>query len=310
MEKAIFDRIFNYFKKKKTLKEVATELCVSEYEVLGVVYMMKDEGYLIDYIDGEIVLPKKPPKVQDVYEIPNNTSRLKLLSISDTHLCSKYDRVDILKYLYKKADERDVHHVLHSGDFTDGMSHRPEHMYELRELSYEGQVGYCVKNYPKLENGGKTYVISGNHDDWWYKQNGSEIIKSIAKERDDIVYLGAGSADLKIGKLRIRLFHGVGGPAYAKSYKLQKYVDMIPADELPDMVQTGHIHEAFFMLKGGTYCYQTGSIEDLTPYAKTKGYPNDKSCWWIDMQLDEKGHILSVVNELETFGRGITKKRK
>ena len=146
---------------------------------------------------------KTPKKQEDVYELPNNLEHLKLLLISDTHLASKYDRLDILRYLYAKADELGVKHVLHSGDFTDGRSNRPEHIYELREVSYEGQVDYCVDKYPTFD--GKTYAISGNHDDWWYKSAGSEIVKAIAKQRDDIIYLGPDVADLKIGGLKIRL---------------------------------------------------------------------------------------------------------
>ena len=49
---------------------------------------------------------------------------------------------------------------MHSGDFTDGRSNRPEQVYELKEPSYEGQVEYCVDKYPTFS--GKTYVIQGN----------------------------------------------------------------------------------------------------------------------------------------------------
>ena len=83
-------------------------------------------------------------------------------------------------------------------------------------------MDYCVEKYPHFD--GQTFVISGNHDDWWYKSAGSEIVKSIAKQREDIIYLGPDVADMKIGKLKIRLFHGKGGNAYAKSYKIQKYL--------------------------------------------------------------------------------------
>lgn len=225
---------------------------------------------------------------------------LKLLLISDTHLCSKYDRLDILRYLYDKAEKEGVKHVLHSGDFTDGRSTRPEQVYELRELSYEGQVDYCVEKYPQFS--GKTYVIQGNHDDWWYKSTGSEIVKSIAQKRDDLAYLGPDVADLKIGKLKIRLFHGSGGGAYAKSYKLQKYLDAIPMEERPDILQTGHIHQSFYMKQDNTHCFQTSCLEDQTPYCRGKGLANDKSCWWVDVDFDDKGNIYSVKPELETFG--------
>ena len=76
------------------------------------------------------------------------------------------------------------------------------------------------------------------HDGWWYKSAGSEIVKSIANQRDDIVYLGSDVADLKIGKIKIRLFHGKGGNAYARSYKIQKYLDAIPLEDRPQILQT------------------------------------------------------------------------
>ena len=209
--------------------------------------------------------------------------------LSDTHLASKYDRLDILRYLYDKAEDKGVKHVLHSGDFTDGRSSRNEQIFELKEPSYEGQIQYCVEKYPEFS--GKTYVIQGNHDDWWYKSNGSEIVKAIAKERDDIVYLGADVADMKIGKLRVRLFHGAGGNAYAKSYRLQKYADSIPLVERPDILQTGHIHQSFYMKQGNTHCFQTSCLQDLTPFERSMGFNNDKSVWWVDVYFDNRGNI-------------------
>ena len=73
-------------------------------------------------------------------------------------------------------------------------------MYELKEHSFEGQVEYCVDKYPKFN--GTTYAIGGNHDGWHYKRSGSDVVKAIAKDRDDIVYLGPDAADLKIGKTK------------------------------------------------------------------------------------------------------------
>lgn len=299
-KKEICDKIYYMTKKKKSFKTICEELELKDYEVIGLVTLMAQEGYNIDFVDGEIILRKVPRLTQDVYEIPYNLEHLKLLLISDTHLCSKYDRIDILRYLYDKAEKNEVKTVLHSGDFTDGHSTRPEHIYELKEHSYEGQVDYCVEKYPAFS--GKTYVIQGNHDDWWYKSSGSEIVKSIAKQRDDIVYLGPDVADLKLGKLKIRLFHGSGGGSYAKSYRIQKYLDAIPMEERPDILQTGHIHQSFYMKQDKTHCFQTSCLEDLTPYCRMLGLANDKSCWWVDVDFDDKGNIHKVTPELETFG--------
>lgn len=116
------------------------------------------------------------------------------------------------------------------------------------------------------------------------------------------MYLGPDVADLKIGNLKIRLFHGSGAGAYAKSYKLQKYLDAIPMDERPDILQTGHIHQSFYMKQDNTHCFQTACLEDQTPYTRSKGLANDKSVWWVDVDFDDKGKIHSITPALETFG--------
>lgn len=306
-QKELFDKIYSLAKKKKGLLEISKKLGLKDYEIIGLVELMKQNGYNIYYENGELLILKTPLKAQDVYKVPHGLEKLKLLLISDTHLGSKYDRLDILRHLYSKAEDKGVKHVLHSGDFTDGRSNRPEQVYELKEPSYEGQVQYCVDKYPTFS--GKTYVIQGNHDDWWYKSTGSEIVKSIADKREDIVYLGPDVADLKIGKLKTRLFHGSGGGAYAKSYKVQKYLDSIPMNERPDILQTGHIHQSFYMKQDNTHCFQTSCLEDQTPYTRSKGLPNDKSVWWVDVEFDDRGNVHSITPELETFDKKLIRKK-
>lgn len=161
--KQLCDKIYYMAKKNKSFLDICQSLGLKDYEVAGLISLMTQEGYNIEFSNGEVLVLKSPRKRQDVYEVPYNLEHLRLLLISDTHLCSKYDRLDILRYLYDKAERDGVKHVLHSGDFTDGRSNRPEQVYELREPSYEGQVQYCVEKYPKFS--GKTYVIQGNHDD-------------------------------------------------------------------------------------------------------------------------------------------------
>ena len=306
--KELCEKIKKLLKKKKSFIDICKELQLKDYEIIGLVNLMKQDGELIDYVNGELVRLKTPPKTNDIYQVSTNSTHIPLLLISDTHLCSKYDRLDILRYLYDKAEDRGIKYILHSGDFTDGRSNRPEHIYELKETSYEGQVDYCVDKYPTFS--GKTYVISGNHDDWWYKSTGSEIVKAIAKRRDDIVYLGSDVADLKIGKLKIRLFHGKGGNAYAKSYKVQKYLDSIPLEERPHILQTGHVHQSFYMKQDDTHCFQTSCLEDLTPFARSMGLANDKSVWWVDVNIDDRGKIESINQELETFNTKKLVRRK
>ena len=287
-------------KKKPYIPKVAEDLGLEEYEIYGLVELLKQQGYLFDIIDNKIV-KIKPIKENDIYEIPNNLDHLKLLMISDTHLASKYDRLDILRYLYAKAEDSGVNYILHSGDLTEGLSGRPQQIYELKECSYTGQRDYVIDKYPKSEI--PTYLVSGNHDLWWVRQCGADICKDISNKRDDIHYLGSDCEDLKIGKLRIRMYHGKGGNSYAKSYKLQKYLDSIVPEERPHILQTGHIHQAFYLKEGNTHCFQTSCLQDLTPFERSMGFRNDKSAWWVDVYMDNKGNPVKIQQELEEFNQ-------
>lgn len=300
MNKELIEKFKQYLqhKKKPYINQICVDLELQEYEVYGLVEMLKNEGYLYDIIDGKIV-KVKPIKENEIYQIPNNLEHLKLLLISDTHLASKFDRLDILRYLYDEADKKGVNYVLHSGDLTEGLSGRPQQLVELKETSYTGQRDYVIDKYPKGDI--PTYLISGNHDLWWVRQCGADICRDISNNRDDLIYLGSDCEDLKIGKLKIRIYHGTGGGAYAKSYKLQKYLDSVPMEERPHILQTGHIHQAFYMKQGNTHCFQTSCLQDQTPYERSKGLSNDKSCWWVDVYMDNKGNPVKINQELEAF---------
>ena len=291
--------------KKPYVKAVMENLHLEEYEVYGLLELLRQRGYVFNVANGKIV-KEKPIKENDVYKVPSNLDHLKLLLLSDTHLASKYDRIDILRYLYEKAEDKGVNYVLHSGDLTEGLSGRPQQLYELKEASYTGQRDYVIDKYPKSEI--PTYLIAGNHDLWWIKQCGADICKDIANNREDLHYLGSDCEDLQIGKVKIRLFHGKGGSSYAKSYKLQKYLDSIPAEELPHILQTGHIHQAFYMKQGKTHCFQTSCLQDLTPFERSQGFNNDKSVWWVDIYTDNNGNPVQVQQELETFGKKLKRR--
>ena len=306
MDKELKNKLKYLINKKKDLLEICNELDLKDYEVIGLVELMKQDGELVDYVNGQIIKLKKPMKSDEVYQVQSNLDHIKLLLISDTHLASKHDRVDILRYLYEKAEDNGTNYVLHSGDLTEGLSGRPQQLYELKEASYTGQRDYAIDKYPNSSV--PTYVIAGNHDYWWIKQCGSDIVRDICQNKENMIYLGSDCEDLKIGKLKIRLYHGKGGSSYAKSYKLQKYLDAIPAEEKPHILQTGHIHQAFYMKQDKTHCFQTSCLQDLTSYERSQGFNNDKSCWWVDVYMDNKGNPVKVNQELETFGKRLIRR--
>lgn len=301
MEKELKEKVSKILTKESDISKICEEFKIDEIEVLGLVSKLKQEGELIDVFDGKIVKLKKPELSYQVYKLPKGIKTHKILLISDTHLGNVHDRLDLLAHIYKEADKKGVEIALHSGDVCDGRSSRPETWYELRKdcQSYDGQTDYIIKNYPRFK--GKTYAIAGNHEAMWYKQNGSEILRNVARERDDFVYLGADVGLLDLDGIKVRLYHGSGGGSYARSYKVQKYLDSISPEERPDILQTGHIHQSFYMQQGFTHVFQTGCLEDTTDFIRSKGLSNEKSVWWVDIDTDKDNNVISIKPELEVF---------
>ena len=191
---------------------------------------------------------------------------------------------------------------------TDGIYlNRPQHIYELRCVGFDEHLDYVVNKYPHFS--GKTFFIGGNHMDTYFKNGGSDMGKAISREREDLVYLNPDTADLKIGKVGVHMHHGGGGRSYSLSYKLQRYVETLPQDKKIDIVMQGHFHNAMYMYYMGKHCFQVGALEDETPFSRSMGLKNEKSCWWLDIDFDDKGNIYSITPELETFGNKLIRRR-
>jgi predicted phosphodiesterase len=288
--------------KKKSFEEICEMLELKDYEILGLMELLKQDGELIDYVNGEILKIKKPIQKDETYQIPTNTKHIKLLFISDTHLACKHDRLDILKYLYNKAEENGTNAVLHCGDILDGCyTNRPQQIYELKCHGFDEHLKYVVDNYPKSEL--KTYFIGGNHLDTYIRNGGSDMGKAISKEREDLIYLNPDTAKIKFGNLGILMHHGSGGKAYSISYKLQKYVETIDDPEIKIIMQ-GHFHNSMYMYYMGKHCFQVGALVDENNWSRSLGLKNEKSCYWVDVDYDKKGNPIIITPTLETFEKG------
>lgn len=302
-EKAILGKLKYLINKRRTLENIMKELDLKEYEVLGFVELLRQEGYKVKFEDGKFEFEKNVLQTTPgVYEMPVG-ERKKLMLVSDTHLGSKYDRLDILRYLYDKAEEEEIDTILHCGDLVEGTYHnRPNHEYEVRAHGVDEQLEYVVNKYPYKE-GIRTLFIGGNHDYSMIREAGFDIGKAVARERKDMIYLGQDVADVKYGKTRIRMFHGNKGIPYARSYRMQKYIEQIPTEEKPHIMLMGHFHNSFYMKYSDVHCFQIPALIDQTPYARSLGLNNEKGAWLVGFTADKNGGIISIEPELLDFSR-------
>lgn len=300
MEKELKNKLKYLINKKKDFLTICSELNLKDYEVIGLVELMKQDGELIDFVNGEIIKLKKSTKGNEAIKIPNKAGELKFLALSDIHYASKWDNPYLVDYAYDLAEKENVDFITNSGDIFEGdfKGKRPDHIYQVKKLGME-QLEYVIKNYPKSQK--PTYYITGNHEATFIKTCGADIGQMLANERPDLTYLGQDLADIKTGKTTIRLRHGSGGNAYAKGYKLQKYCETLPTKDLPNILLQGHFHYSAYFKNRDIHCFNVPSLQSYTPYAKGLGLPQEIGFWLIKCNLDTKGNICSIIPELYQF---------
>jgi len=227
--------------------------------------------------------------------------------VGDTQIGSKYQQMTLLHDAYKIFDDRKTDFNLHAGDVFDGINMYRGHLDELFLYDAEQQREYCIEHYPKSNRGTKTYMIGGQHDYCYMKQNGYNILSHLCEKRDDLIYRGFYSAEFEVKGLKIGLEHPGGGINYALSYAPQKFIEDIggyilsrvrnrPEElgMLPVAIFFGHYHKAVLLPNYmgintvGLPCFQS-----RTKYLQQKRHHPDVGCCIGEVWLNEDNNLAS-----------------
>jgi predicted phosphodiesterase len=222
--------------------------------------------------------------------------------VTDTHLCSIAERLDVLNDAYDDFARQGITTVFHAGDFTDGWHEYRHHINFTKCHGDQAQAAYLMKHYPKRE-GITTYGIGGNHDDSYASSkvdrmslvvNGFHHEGKHYKGRDDIVYLGQYSHYIILPQeIRIHLLHPRGGASYAISYKQQKRSEEMDRNARPDIQLSGHYHVFSYIYLKGTHFVAGIGMQDETEFFKRLGF--GRSIGYVTCEYE------IVKGELRTF---------
>lgn len=202
--------------------------------------------------------------------------------VSDTHLGSNAERLDILERAYDKFASEGIKTVIHTGDVSDGfMTYRTHHI-NVKVYGDLPQAKYVVDKYPKRA-GMKTYYISGNHDLDSYGKTGNDRASLFAngftyegrnvKGREDMVYLGQYAHRILLPEeVSVDLLHPLGGSSYAKTYRHQKISEEMLPNNRPHVHLNGHWHTFIGVYLQGTWFYGASGMQDETEFFKRAGY--------------------------------------
>jgi predicted phosphodiesterase len=176
-----------------------------------------------------------------------NGERVKIGYITDTHMGSKFFDERIWHLFLDRCEAENVDMILHTGDLVEGLSNRPGHYLSLTHIGYDAQKEYAMQMLDYVKN--PMYIISGNHDLWFAKSNGANIVKDVCSHYENIHYLGDHQADLMVNGVKIRLFHGEDGSCFDDKTEIQTkdgwkfFSELTMEDEVATMTKENHCFE-------------------------------------------------------------------
>ena len=264
-----YDKVDNYLIKNKDHFQVKSQT-TGQYDkdLLDLVDKLKKQyepSELQALINGYRIAPEKlrAPKI-------NFTGgHIKIGVIGDTHIGSLYTDDDMILQAFDIFKTHNVDMMVHTGDVTEGMSNRPGHIYELKYLGYDMQKDKAIELLKKCPV--PAYYIDGNHDRWFMKSNGANIVKDICDAIPNATYLGHDEGDLSLTEdITLRLWHGEDGSSYATSYRIQKIIESLTGGDKPSILLLGHVHKQVYLFERNIHCVSTGCLQRQTPWMRGK----------------------------------------
>jgi biotin operon repressor len=277
----ITDNVFKLISRKKlSIIQLADVLDTSPHKIAEAIEELKSKNIVVDIDESDgyqlgTPTPKTESSIIDVRKYRNIEYPIGF--ITDTHLGSKYERMDVLEAMYDIYADYGVETVYHGGNIIDGEARFNK--YDIYVHGVEGQVRNVVEKYPQRK-GIITKFITGDDHEGWYVQrehvNIGDRIVDVARQagRMDLEHLGYMEQDIEYkqdqGSSIIRVIHAGGGSSYAVSYTSQKYVESLQGGEKPQIVLVGHFHKYDSSYLRGVYIIQGGCTQDQTPFLRKK----------------------------------------
>ena len=293
--------LLNTAKKRYSIKELTDYFNCGVTSIEKAIDMLDKQSKNLYITNQTVEISREIPKAE-----PTNISKKHLEGqwfrfgiVSDNHMGSKYERMDVLNAMYDIFEAEGIRVVYNAGNMIDGDARFNK--YDLHKHGLEDQVNYLVEAYPQ-KKGIETHYITGDDHEGWYTQregvNVGRFIEDRARQqgRTDLKFLGHMEHDVVVkrphGECKIRVLHPGGGSSYAISYTAQKIVESYTPGEKPDVLIVGHYHKASYNQVRGVHVVQAGCTEDQTPFMRKKRLDAHVGGWIIEMKVSDTGAII------------------
>lgn len=245
-------KIIEMIGKNASANEIAQAVGMTNKQLFYRLNLLKNKGYNFKtkyYYNGDIVykLVKDFSDQDDTYTIltSKDDTEFKALLISDLHLASIKDRVDLLDKMYNYCINEGIHIIINAGDLIDGLL-GPD---KKKFTNPEDQINYALKEFPSDKNI-INFVCLGNHDYSSLKELGFDIANSLRSRRHDIVPIGYGIGKINVKNDQIIIRHSIN----------KKINGEIINNKL---IINGHTHKMSTINGGGNINLYLPSLSDI-----------------------------------------------
>lgn len=301
-EKEILDFLQQHLVKERTIKSIAEMLEVSEFEVLGYIYKLREKGINIDYYekdDGAYIVKNDYPDLskENIYRIEEDVnSKTKFAVIADLRFGSKDEQLAILNDMYRKFLQDGVKYVFIVGNLIEG-SYSGKDMLEFgKSLNFNDgkmQADHLIEYFPKVE-GIKTLFITGKNEHSCSKK--INIGEYIAKNRPDMKYLGPKSCTVYFNNVGFRLEQLKKGDAYTVAYPPQKYSRSMSSYEDYDAIfLSGGLNIQHFPTIRDTQIFSIPSVVNRTPKMVSNNQMNTMGALEFTIEYQKNGKLKRLV---------------
>lgn len=240
---------------KKSVNEITEELNISRKKLYNILRQIKNKGYEINrkyYYNGDIFYsPKRSFLLNDGIDIITSSDDkvFEALVISDLHIGSVKQRLDLLNKAYDYCTKNGIHIIIVCGDIIDGMFGPYLKIHD----NISDQIDYVIKNYP-FDKNILNFATLGDHDYDAMQKYGLNFATILENYRHDIIPLGYG-----IGRINIKndcIFVRHPAPAFDE-------LKINPNKMKNFLVLCGHSHQMKFNYNPSGSMFYIPTLSDL-----------------------------------------------
>ena len=203
-------RTIELIKQGKCSIEICQKLNISGLDLQNILLNLKNKGleynkrYLLN--GGVLYTPNKDLYGKNISKRVTLLTKIKdelnALLISDLHLGTKEERLDLLNLAYDYAIKNGIHIIINGGDLINGLTSERKNTCK----THLSQCEYFIENHPFVE-GILNICVLGNHDIKSLNKEGINFARILENYRPDFAIAGIENGHILVKNDLINMYH-------------------------------------------------------------------------------------------------------